>query len=79
MNDEPVYIYDHENWDFTFSWAERNDFKESMRAGEVKEFAVFTPRPMWAACVDRGDYDDLLWFDTEAEARAALAPKGEAE
>jgi len=79
----PDFIYDPDEWEFTFTWADRSDLMESIDLGEIKQFdTLIKGPPKWAAhviltCDEEGDPDEteLRWFDTYEEARAALNPE----
>lgn len=82
--DTIAHCYDPEDWEYTFAWEDRDEVHghgENLTRG--KPMLVFTllrgPRK-WVAEVpvtfdEDGDWDEteFRWFDSEEEARAALA------
>jgi hypothetical protein len=78
---DPDYIFDADEWECTYSYADRNLALEDLdlRVGDVKRFRTLVEGPdRFAARVvvtrdEAGDPDEIewQWFDTEAEARAA--------
>ncbi len=80
---DPAYIYDPDEWEYTYNWADRGDLAEVCRglrhARDVKRFGTLIKGPpKFAALVpitsdEEGEPNrtELRWFDTEAEARAA--------
>lgn len=80
---KPDYLYDPENWEVTWEWSDRSEALDDadLSIGEIKRFnTLIQGPPKFAAHValtrdDAGDPDDheIQWFDTEDEAKAAIA------
>lgn len=79
---DPDYIYDPDDWEFTFNWQDRNDLTEdAIRPflGEMKRFCTLIEGPpKFAAYVLKSDAQDegdveLRWFNSEEEAKRAIA------
>ncbi|WP_283195517.1 hypothetical protein [Rhizobium sp. AN80A] len=86
---EPDYCYDPKEWEFTSSWDERDQVHghgDGLTRSEPMEVATLIRGPRkWVADVpvtwdDAGDPDEteIKWFDSEADAIAAIAAKPEA-
>jgi hypothetical protein len=78
------YCFDPENWEFTCSWPERDQvhgYGESLKPGQPMRVCTLLKGPdKWVADVpitwdEEGEPDEteIRWFDSEEEARAALA------
>ena len=70
------YFYDPDNWEVTWESGMADDGAEdSMGYGEVKRFCRLVEAPdVFAAYVPiEGDGYELRWFESEAEAREAIA------
>jgi len=81
----PDYVYDPDDWETTYPWDDKSvlaEERDELRPGTLKRYETLIKGPdRWAAHVviardEEGDPVDieLRWFDTEEEARAALAP-----
>lgn len=79
----PGYIYDPDDWDATYEWGDRADLLDNVEldAREIKKYhTLIEGPPKFAARVpvsfdDDGDPDrcETRWFDSEAEAKAAVS------
>lgn len=77
---DPDYVFDHNDWEVTYDWTDRDHLTDEMSPGDLLQFStLISGPPKWAARVivtrdEAGDPDetDVRWFDSEAEARAAL-------
>jgi hypothetical protein len=87
---EPDYCFDPEEWEFTCHWSDRDEVHghgESLNRRDPMRVCTLMKGPdKWVADVpitwdENGDPDDteIKWFDSEEEARAALAAEGSAE
>jgi hypothetical protein len=81
MMSDPDYVYDPEDWEVTQEWSDRSYLVDELYVGELKRFSTLIQGPnKYAAHVvltrdEAGDPDEtkIRWFDTEAEAKAALS------
>jgi len=85
---DPDFIYDPENWEVTYDWADRDMLeKELDYAGECRRFCTLIKGPdKWSANVAIAFDEDgcpeewvVRWFDSEAEAKAACESRATAE
>lgn len=78
------YCFDPEDWEFTCSWSERDQvhgYGENLMPGHPMRVCTLLKGPdKWVADVpitwdEDGEPDEteIKWFDSEGEARAALA------
>ena len=72
----PDYCYDPVEWEYTMPWVNAADVAESaLWQCEVARIATLVQGPeKWA--IWSKDRDQIHWFDTEADARAALREIG---
>lgn len=80
LKTEPDYCYDPENWEFTSLWVDRDMVHgegEGLIPGEVLRIATLIKGPDKFVALIPGatdeDASEIEWFDTEAEAQAAIA------
>ena len=80
MSKDPDYVFDHNDWEATYEWGDRDHLTDELDGGDCKQFStLISGPPKWAVrvVVSRDDAGepidtDVQWFDTEAEARKAL-------
>lgn len=85
MNEKskPDYAYNPDDWESTYSWDQRADLEDELeiRLGDVRQVATLIEGPAkflavkvttWDEAGDPDDYE-VGWFDTKAEADAAVA------
>jgi hypothetical protein len=82
---DEVYVYDPEDWEITYPWDDRNDLVDALEPDmdirEPKRLETLVHGPnKWIAIIvlswdDTGDPDEteVRWFDTEEEAKKAIA------
>ena len=72
----PDYCYDPEDWEYTMPWSNAPDLAETaLYAGDIARIATLVNGPdKWVIRAD--DDGEIQWFDTEADARAALREIG---
>lgn len=80
---DPDHVYNIDDWEFTSDWDDRINLTDDMPLGSLMHVGVlYDGPPKWAAHVpvtwdDDGDPDDteVQWFDSKADAEAALGRK----
>lgn len=86
---DPDYCFDPDDWEFTCHWADRDEVHghgDALKLGDPMRVCTLVKGPdKWVADVpiewdDEGDVleTEIRWFDTEADARSALAREGKA-
>lgn len=86
---DPDYCFDPDDWEFTCHWADRDEVHghgDALKLGDPMRVCTLVKGPdKWVADVpiewdDEGDVleTEIRWFDTEADARSALATEGKA-
>jgi len=83
MQPVPDFIYDPDNWEMTLPWDDRSDLAQDTELWhtDIKRFETLVRGPdQWIVNIvlswdDEGDPDEteIRWFDTEDEAKRALA------
>lgn len=76
----PDYVYDHTDWECTYSWSDRGMLIEGLDLGEIKEVSTLHQGPSkWCVIVGVDPDEDgfaqdteTVWFDSEVDARAAV-------
>jgi hypothetical protein len=80
----PDYLYDPDDWEVTYHWSDRDEAAECAdlrQIGEIKEFGTLIEGPKVFLAVVPTEWDDDgspaawkdQWFNSEAEAKAAIA------
>ena len=80
---DPDHVYNIDGWEFTSAWEDRINLTDDMPLGSLMHVGVLYDGPAkWAAHVpvtwdDDGDPDEteVQWFDSKADAEAALGRK----
>lgn len=84
---DPDYVYDPDNWEVTYIWSMKEELSQDLDICDIKQFSTLIDGPeKWCVIIpldidEAGDAGDreVLWFDSEEEAVAALAKaRGEA-
>lgn len=84
---DPDFIYDPEDWEATFAWADRHELSDhcEIPVGTSREFATLTKGPtMWCVNVitswheDEPDETELQWFDNAEDAAKAVSASAKA-
>lgn len=81
---KPDYCFDPEDWEFTCHWSDRDEvhgFGDGLKRDEPMRVCTLLKGPdKWVADIPvtwgedgAPDETEIRWFDTEEEARAALA------
>jgi hypothetical protein len=81
----PDFAYTPHDWEYTAEWSERGMLTDELPYGAIEEVATLFRGPTkWAAHVattydDAGDPDqtEVLWFDSEEDARRAISTQRE--
>ncbi|WP_430241998.1 hypothetical protein [Neorhizobium sp. DAR64861/K0K2] len=87
---EPDYCFDPDDWEFTCDWTDRDQVHAHgdalTRSDPMRVCTLMKGPDKWVADVpvtwdENGDPEDteIMWFDSEAEARAALTATTEGQ
>lgn len=78
----PGHCYDPSDWEYTMPWDGRNDLVDDWEVNKVHRVGTLIDGPdKWVVlCWDEVNGEEIRWFDSEADATAAiLAALTEAE